>query len=116
MEDVWELTADQKRGVPPLEKRWMHWRTSVEPVIAHLKSDGRMRRCSLKGVLGDSANVLLCACGHNLRKLLRRLCFSPKNRSDTALSALQDALLAEERANEDGVGLLKLGFSGAIRY
>ncbi|GGO84064.1 hypothetical protein GCM10011348_29440 [Marinobacterium nitratireducens] len=51
----------------------MRRRNSVEPVIGHLKSDGKMRRCFLKGVLGDALNVLLCACGQNLRKLLRWL-------------------------------------------
>ena len=78
VEDVRVLIAGQKRGVPPSEKRWMRRRNSVEPVIGHLKSDGKMRRCFLKGVLGDAVNVLLCACGQNLRKLLRWLCFAPK--------------------------------------
>jgi hypothetical protein len=37
-----------------------------------------MRRCFLKGKLGDAINVLLSACGQNLRKLLRWLYFGPK--------------------------------------
>jgi hypothetical protein len=56
----------------------MRRRNSVEPVIGHLKLDGRMRRCFLKGVLGDAVNVLLCACGHNLRMLLSWLYFALK--------------------------------------
>lgn len=69
--------AGQKRGLPEKEKRWLSRRNSVEPIIGHLKSDGKMRRCYLKGKLGDAVNVLLSACGQNLRKLLRWLYFAP---------------------------------------
>lgn len=51
-------------------------RNSVEPIIGHLKSDGKLRRCFLKGILGDAINVILSACGQqNLRKLLKWLNF-----------------------------------------
>lgn len=73
VEDVRILIAGQKRGVPKKEKRWMGRRNSVEPIIGHLKSDGKLRRCFLKGVLGDAINVILSACGQNLRKLLKWL-------------------------------------------
>ncbi len=46
---------------------------SVEPVIGHLKSDGRLARNFLKGIEGDAMNALLCGAGHNLRKILRKL-------------------------------------------
>ncbi|TBR44672.1 IS5/IS1182 family transposase, partial [Marinomonas agarivorans] len=58
------------------EKRWMRRRNSVEPIIGHLKADGKLRRCFLKGVLGDAINVILSACGQNLRKLLKWLSFA----------------------------------------
>ena len=35
-------------------QRWLKRRNSVEPIIGHLKADGRMRRCYLKGVQGDA--------------------------------------------------------------
>ena len=35
-----------------------------------MKNDGRLGRCYLKGPEGDAMNVLLVACGHNLRKIL----------------------------------------------
>jgi IS5 family transposase len=67
------IIAGQKRGISNTEQRWLKRRNSVEPIIGHLKADGRMRRCYLKGVQGDALNVLLCACGQNLRKLLKWL-------------------------------------------
>jgi IS5 family transposase len=39
-------------------------------VIGHLKTDGHLGRCHLKGREGDAANVILTAVGHNLRRLL----------------------------------------------
>jgi len=54
-------------------KRWMRRRSSVEPVIGHLKSDNRMNHNHLHGQLGDQMNALLAGSGFNLRKLLREL-------------------------------------------
>jgi IS5 family transposase len=38
-----------------------------------MKSDGRLARCSLKGRIGDALFAVLCACGHNIRKILAHL-------------------------------------------
>ena len=38
-----------------------------------MKTDGKLARSFLKGGLGDALNVLLCACGQKLRKLLQWL-------------------------------------------
>lgn len=65
-------------GVSDSERHWLARRNRIEPIIGHLKSDGRMRRCFLKGIFGDALNLLLCACGQNLRKFLRWLYFAPK--------------------------------------
>ena len=35
------------------------------------KDDCRLRRCHLKGALGDALHAVLCAAGYNLRWLLR---------------------------------------------
>ena len=43
-------------------------RTAIEPLIGHLKSDFRLSRNYLKGVAGDSINLLMAACAWNLRK------------------------------------------------
>ncbi len=42
----------------------------MEAVIGHLKSDGHLGRCYLKGHEGDAANAVLSAVGHNLRLVL----------------------------------------------
>ena len=68
---VW--ISGSKRGVTPAIERKLKRRNAVEPVIGHLKSDGRLARNFLKGVQGDAMNALLCGAGHNLRKILRKL-------------------------------------------
>ncbi|MBN1518004.1 hypothetical protein JXA32_15675 [Candidatus Sumerlaeota bacterium] len=40
-------------------------------MIGHVKSESRMERDCLVGVMGDKLNVILAACGFNLRKLMR---------------------------------------------
>ena len=62
-----------KRGVTQAIERKLKRRNAVEPVIGHLRSDGRFGRNVLKGVEGDAMNALLCGAGHKLRKILRKL-------------------------------------------
>ena len=50
-----------------------HRRNSIEPVIGHMKQDGLMDRCHLKGHEGDAVHALLCGVGFNLRKILNHL-------------------------------------------
>jgi transposase, IS5 family len=38
-------------------------------MIGHMKSEGRLRRNPLKGILGDEIHAVLCGIGHNLRML-----------------------------------------------
>ena len=45
-------------------------RSAIEPVIGHMKTDGHLGRCHLKGREGDAANVVLSAVGHDLRIVL----------------------------------------------
>jgi IS5 family transposase len=45
-------------------------RSSIEPIIGHLKSDHSLRRNLLHGIEGDHANALLAAVGFNCRKYL----------------------------------------------
>ena len=68
---VW--ISGTKRGVTDAIQRKLKRRNAVEPVIGHLKSDGRLARNFLKGVEGDAMNALLCGAGHNMRKILRKL-------------------------------------------
>ena len=39
----------------------------------HMKNDGRLTRCPLKGTEGDARFAVLCGCGHNIRMILRHL-------------------------------------------
>jgi transposase, IS5 family len=62
--------SGQKRGVFGLIKRELKRRSAIEPIIGHMKADGHLGRCYLKGRNGDAANVILSAIGHNLRRVL----------------------------------------------
>jgi thiamine pyrophosphate-dependent acetolactate synthase large subunit-like protein len=46
---------------------------SIEPMIGHMKADGRLGRNHLLGAAGDAINALLVAAGHNLRLILNWL-------------------------------------------
>jgi transposase, IS5 family len=83
-----------KRGVTAAIAKRLKRRNAIEPVIGHLKSDSRMARNFLKGVHGDAINALLCACAHNLRKILKklRLFYAHNGLSAGALWALVRAL------------------------
>ena len=66
--------AGQKRGIETQRlKRSLKRRQAIEPIIGHLKADGRLGRNFLKGTQGDQMNVLLSCAGHNLRLILNRL-------------------------------------------
>jgi IS5 family transposase len=41
---------------------------SDEPMIGHMKQDGRLGRIHLLGAAGDAMNALLVAAGHNLQR------------------------------------------------
>jgi transposase, IS5 family len=69
--------SGQKRGVFGVIKRELRRPCAIEAVIGHMKTDGHLCRCHLKGRQGDTANVILTAVGHNLRLVLawlRALC------------------------------------------
>ena len=63
------LPGMKKRSVA--EKKRMKRRNAIEPIIGHMKSDNRLSRNYLRGIIGDIHNVILAACGFNIRKLLR---------------------------------------------
>jgi IS5 family transposase len=62
--------SGQKRGVFGVIKRELRRRSAIEAVIGHMKTDGHLGRCYLKGRAGDAANTVLTAVGHNLRLVL----------------------------------------------
>jgi DDE family transposase len=58
---TWSLKRDLKR------------RSAIEPHIGHMKSDGKLGRNYLKGIVGAKLNALLSAIGHNLRLILNHI-------------------------------------------
>jgi hypothetical protein len=62
--------SGQKRGVFGAIKRELRRRSAIEPVIGHMKAEGHLGRCYLKGRAGDAANTILSAVGYNLRLVL----------------------------------------------
>jgi len=72
-EDCQVFISGQRRGVTPSIKQQLKRRSAIEPHIGHMKSDGKLRRCFLKGQQGNQLNALLCAIGHNLRMILNKL-------------------------------------------
>jgi transposase, IS5 family len=65
--------SGQRRGVTATIRRELRRRSAIEPVIGHMKADGRLDRNFLAGTRGDAINALLCGAGYNLRLLLNYL-------------------------------------------
>ena len=62
--------SGQKRGVFGTIKRELRRRSAIEPLIGHMKEEGHLGRCYLKGRAGDAANAILTAAGYNFRRIL----------------------------------------------
>lgn len=67
------LISGTRRGLTPKLKSLLRRRSAIEPEIGHMKTDGRLSRCPLKGTSGDAIFAVLCGCGHNIRKILAHL-------------------------------------------
>jgi IS5 family transposase len=67
------LVSGTRRGLTPRLTKLLRRRSTIEPEIGHMKSDGRLARCALKGTIGDALYAVLCGCGHNIRKILAYL-------------------------------------------
>jgi transposase, IS5 family len=65
--------SGQRRGVTTTIRRELRRRSAIEPVIGHMKTDGRLDRNLLAGARGDAINALLCGTGYNLRLILNHL-------------------------------------------
>ena len=48
------LISGQRRGLTPSLKTLLRRRSAIEPEIGHMKADGRLARCPLKGTSGDA--------------------------------------------------------------
>ena len=67
------LRSGQKRGITRALNKMIKRRSAIEPIIGHMKMDGRLDRNPLKGALGDALHAVLCGAGHNIRLLLKKL-------------------------------------------
>lgn len=68
-----DVKISGQRRLSKRQKKALRRRSAIEPEIGHMKTDGLLGRCFLKGVEGDAMNTILAGCGLNLRKLLRYL-------------------------------------------
>ena len=62
-----------RKGITPMLAKLLRRRSAIEAETGHMKTDGRLTRCPLKGTAGDAIFAVLCACGHNIRKILAHL-------------------------------------------
>ncbi|MFW5750715.1 MAG: IS5 family transposase, partial [Planctomycetota bacterium] len=67
------LISGMRRDLTKGLKAQLRRRSAIEPEIGHMKTDGRLARCPLKGTQGDAIFAVPCGCGHNIRKILARL-------------------------------------------
>lgn len=65
--------SGQKRGITPSLKKQLKRRSAIEPMIGHMKQEGKLGLCRLKGIIGDQFNALLTGVGHNLRLILNHI-------------------------------------------
>jgi len=68
-----EVLVSYTRGLPRGLKMALRRRQAIEPWIGHMKHDGKLGRCYLKGAVGDQINATLVAVAHNFRMILRKL-------------------------------------------
>jgi IS5 family transposase len=67
------LISGTRRGLTPKLIADLRRQSAIEAEIGHMKTDGRLSRCPLKATIGDAVFAVLCACGHNIRKILAHL-------------------------------------------
>jgi transposase, IS5 family len=68
-----EVLISYTRGLPKGLKIALRRRQAIEPWIGHMKQDGKLGRCYLKGAVGDQIHATLVAVAHNFRMILRKL-------------------------------------------
>ena len=67
------LISGTRRGLTPELIADLRRRSAIEAEIGHMKTDGHLSRCPLKGSVGDALFAVLCVFGHNIRKILAHL-------------------------------------------
>jgi transposase, IS5 family len=62
-----------RRGITRGLRAMIRRRSTIEPAIGHIKTDGKFDRNWRKSALGDAMHAMLCGAGHNIRMILRKL-------------------------------------------
>lgn len=75
VQEVEVFHSRQRRGITKAIKQNLKRRQSIEPIISHLKQDGKLGRNYLKGVIGNEINAILSGAGFNLRTILNKINF-----------------------------------------
>ena len=73
--DTTIFISGQRRNVTPTIKKELKRRSTIEAVIGHEKTEGRLGWNQLRGLLGDKINALMAAIGYNLRLILKAIRF-----------------------------------------
>jgi transposase, IS5 family len=71
--DIAVFISGQRRGITGAIKRKLKRRQAIEAHIGHMKNDGKLGICRLKGINGNCIHVMLCAAAYNLRLILNYL-------------------------------------------
>lgn len=71
--DVAVYQSGQRKGMTKSLKKQLKRRSMIEPMIGHMKTDGRLGVNYLKGIEGDKINAILCGIGHNFRLISNQL-------------------------------------------
>jgi IS5 family transposase len=61
------------KNITKIKRKKHSKRAAIEPIIGHLKSDYRLCRNYLKGIIGDNMNVLMDAIGINFKRVINLL-------------------------------------------
>ena len=67
------IVGRSRKRLTRSQRKWYNRRSVIEADIGHLKGEHRLDRNYLKGKRGDLVNVILSACGYNLRLIYRRI-------------------------------------------
>lgn len=65
--------SGQRKGLTKSLKKQLKRRSAIEPMIGHMKQEGKLGLCRLKGIVGNQLNALLTGVGHNLRLILNHI-------------------------------------------
>ena len=65
--------SGQRKGLTESLKKQLKRRSAIEPMIGHMKQEGKLGLCRLKGIIGDQINAILTGVGHNLRLILNHI-------------------------------------------